>query len=364
MTVESITSSSNFAGVGLPSWSQVPVFKNYYRVVSSADSMRMLTRDAAEDGHGTIMDTKYRVNSDMALTPVKLGTGAYKILCGSTGLGTFPIYPRYTMLSHGILRHTYSLLPEQVDPYRPLTMRPLAVYQTASKTLSHATISDLTSIFPSINRRREFETSVPSSIRLCFFKDSIQTAHVELRVNQVYSYRWQLEEYPAFSNQYIYIMRRQKLHSGWLEPVAYVTDAKFVNPTDGSKLWSVEIDSSKVSPELALLSCFCGKTLNASGFIAASVLGKVPRLPKPLYNTAYEDDYVNLVPTRTGSDKIGSDDESEIDLDDMEYPAKFIKVFSSSALSPYSIPSEVLDFLNVQTKNWVRMFRIKYHLDQ
>jgi hypothetical protein len=319
-------------------------------------------------------DHLFKVHATVSLIPIKLNNGTYKILSTSPRLESPNLRPCYVLMSHGFLSHKYSLIP---DRNSPAVVRPLAIYTTISKYLSHASISDLSMLqdehsaltaalcSPSQGSetssiRPDWALECPSSLRVAYFKDTTPYAHLELRIGSKYTFRWKYCEYPADSGEYVYIMHRRTGSAEWSTPVACIMEASIPSPVDGSKLWAIEVDTRKVSPVIAFLSCFAGRTIRRGSYLATAVLARPLRLPKPLYNHVFEDDLETPIQdTLVSTDK--SDEDSDTDQSISFYqPPTIIKVFNGAVLQTLVIPPEMMRILNLQSMHYINAIKSMY----
>lgn len=362
-----MTDSSNWADT-------IAIYKSLYKTLVEGKISK------------TSQDHYFKVHATISLIPVKLNNGTYKILSTSPKLDAPNIKPCYILLSHGFLSHKYSLILDNSNREFPSVIRPLAVYTTVSKHLSHASIIDLSMLqarqyhtssssvvttahsfdqthFPGISPDNpEWAQEYPSNLRIAYFKDSTPFAHVELRIGPKYTFRWKYCEYPADSGEYVYIMHRRVGSADWSTPVACIMEASIPSPIDGSKLWAIEIDTRKVSPIIAFLSCFAGRTINKSSYLTTAFLARPLRLPKPLYNHVFEDDLETPIQDCLANiDKSDENSDSDQSIKSIYYyPPTIIKVFNGSVLQSIAIPPEMLRVLNLQSMHYINAIKSIY----
>lgn len=248
----------------------------YYRYFSS----RAMTRKLLIQREDNQEPDFFKVASTTTLTPIRVTANVYKVFSSKPLLQDPDVHPCYLMVYHGLLSHTYSLVPDQNelgederDPY----LRPLATYSTPTRTLSHATITDLT-LPPSPNG-----TAQGRKLRVSFrLGRSIQVnqAEVECRINDDQYYKWKRYEFPRYSGNYVYMMHLKSRQRSGGVPVAVMKEATFRNPVDNTELPTIEIDSTKVHPVIAYLTFFAGSFTSTGSYITSTTLGKDSCIPR------------------------------------------------------------------------------------
>lgn len=346
------------------------IFKAYNKIKSS-DSL---------DDPGS-----FNVRSTICLIPLKIKSSYYKILSTTPKLEDPDIRACYTLVSHGPTTHTYSLLPHAgPSSSDSIAVKPLVVYETTSKHLSHATVKDLSMLSDDSNDMREILGSQehPSSIRISFINKSSYPnyAHLQLRVASNCVYRWKKMKFSRHSDNSIYMMHRQRENGEeWNVPVACLTEASISSPVDGSKLWAIEIDATRVNPIIALLSCFAGRESTVSTYMTSICSKKTIRPPKILSNIQFEDEYwhdSNTIDKQYDDEHASSALEvsrskqldevsicnSTTNPDQTTKRPMLIKVFDRNAFKKknFDIPEKVLNHLNVESRRIIRALRIKY----
>ncbi|KAA8908806.1 hypothetical protein TRICI_004734 [Trichomonascus ciferrii] len=222
----------------------------------------------------------FKVASTTALTPIRVNANTYKVLSSTPLLQDPDVHPCYIMVYHGILSHTYSLVPDQNElgqDERDLFLRPLATYSTPTKTLSHASITDMTlPVLPD-------GTAQGRKLRVAFrFGRSTQfnQAEVVCRINDDQYYKWKRYEFPRNSGNYVYMMHLKSRQKSGGVPVAVMKKATFRSPVDNSELSTIEIDATKVHPVIAYLTFFAGSFTSTGSYLASTTLGKDSCVPR------------------------------------------------------------------------------------
>lgn len=224
----------------------------------------------------------FNVSSSISLTPIRVTGSVYKILASNPSLQPPEIRPHYMMLYHGLLSHTYSLIADQnglpIDE-RALSVRPLAVYTTPTKNLSHGTITDLATVPPSAPQGKH----IAPQLRVSFGSDSdVESSHAQIyaRITPELAYRWKEYEYPENSSRNVYIMHQLSQKQQGAIPVAVAKEATFRSPVDNSSLTTIDIDQRYVHPMIAFLTFFAGTNTSRGSFFTSSTMGKMMRIPK------------------------------------------------------------------------------------
>lgn len=280
---------------------------------------------------------------DMCLTSLRMKAGVYKVLRSNPPLNDPQLQPIYTLLSHGFLTHEYSLLP---DPPSGVHVRPIALYDSPFKRLGRPAICDLSNIQGD---------NVPMIYSIALFSDSYTKGHIEFCVCNDYRYEWRYEEVPAGSGYHEYMLWRRRLEDDNVVPVARISESIFRSPIDDSKLWTVELDSTKVSPIAAYLSAF---TLESIRCVPLPMYPtRVPAPPRPLLNAVFQDQGAVIDPppntTRDWVDELHFQRRKTLHV---------IGVYNFFYVLQFNLPPQIIEFLNKQATETTIAIRSRYGL--
>jgi hypothetical protein len=248
----------------------------YYRSFSGQAMKRKVLFEREDNQEADF----FKVASTTALTPIRLTTNVYKVLSSTPLLQDPDVHPCYIMVYHGLLSHTYSLVPDQNElgeDERDPCLRPLATYSTPTRTLSHASITDLT-LPPSPNG-----TAQGRKLRVAFRlgrSTQFNQAEVECRINDDQYYKWKRYEFPRYSGNFVYMMHLKSRQRSGGVPVAVMKKATFRSPVDNSELSTIEIDATKVHPVIAYLTFFAGSFTSTGSYLASTTLGRESCVPR------------------------------------------------------------------------------------
>jgi hypothetical protein len=129
--------------------------------------------------------------------------------------------------------------------------------------------------------------------------------------------------------------------------VAKITEKPLSCPQLHSKLWSLEIDTARVNPVIALLSAFAFHDFTLGSCLASLISVKPPRLPKPVI-LVFEDNmggqarsWANEhIQEPDGDDK--DDEPGRLHLNSSP-SVEIIRVFERKKLMQYRIPDFKVD---------------------
>lgn len=319
----------------------------------------------------------------ITLIPIQISNKIFKVVQTIPALMDPQFAPCYTLIYHGTFSHAYSLLadPAPVTREQAQVVYPLAVYTTNTKKRC-ATIADLPSA--DRNNNSSYQRN-PSKIRLGFHKDFPLNGHLEFQTLDGTQYIWQKIEVAATNERLYYLHMRPQienlvttlaptaipglvdnsaLNCQPLVPVARVVKIPFENPIDGTALWGLELDTSRVDPVIAFMTCFAGMTSHVAPSLTSTVLTSKNFDPsaKLLENVKFVDKSGETwftVGSRvcslmsTDSDKENGDENagpSTAGQDGHGAAAKpfEVKVFLRSYVSKLALPRRFLDLLNQQ----------------
>lgn len=279
---------------------------------------------------------------DLRLIPFNITPGVIKVVKSRPFLREPQIERAYTLLSHGWFTHQWSLLPDCITG--PI-IRPLAVCETAGKSLDSAVIRDL-----SFQGGRTIEP--PKAYHLALFSDTWSHGHIEFTVCEDYRYEWR------YNGKNEYYLWRERLADKMLQPAARISPCPlFRNPMTDCNLWSFEVDEDKINPMIGFVSAFILKRVTTPTWFLPSA--RMIQPPETLVDYAFQD----VGEAFQTSSKFYSDWESEVPARGTSgKPPQLIKVFSSSSVSKFSLPDSVMSALNFEATSNVRTLRAKYGL--
>lgn len=240
---------------------------------------------------------KYMMRSTITLVPIPISRGVYKVVQMPSALMDPRVAPCYTLVSHGIGTHTYSLLADPAPDTREQgqVVFPLSVYTTTTNR-RYATILDLP---PKISSVIGLRCRDPSEIRLGFHKDFGINGHMEFETLDGRKFVWQRHSPPGTDKKMYYLhmvpstdsiisVERSSTAIPGLDPIPDVTDrdavqpsipiarevkSPFKNPIDGfDSLWGIEIDRTQIDPVVAFMTCFAGMTSRTGPSLTSSLL--------------------------------------------------------------------------------------------
>lgn len=277
-------------------------------------------------------------------TAFSVSSGVYAILesrAWRSPLGDTSLKNSYMLVSHGFLSHRYSFL--DVDCCRRGTRnigRPLAIYTSPSKYMNRGKILDLS--FDLGQPAQEFDIALPPS--------AYTEGHVEFCACEDYRYEWHYEDIEQ-TGIYAYHLWRHRFSDGQVLLIGRISPALFRSPVDGSSLWTLELDTDRLRPEIAFLSAFMVKRLK----IWPTLTRAVPSPPRLALNLTFEDEGVVI----QRESKYFADWEAEMGGNE-KINVQVIKVFNPEYLSAFDVPPDVLQYLEVESNATTRNLRDYY----
>lgn len=300
--------------------------------------------------------------ADVRLTPIKVKEGLYHVLSSRPGLQKQTFDWKYSVVYHGKLTYSWSLLRMGRDFRRTSpVLRPLAILETSSKQfqISEMRITDLVSPLEA------------RSFQVCHYHDSWRTEgnHVGFQLNSDYTYEWQTVEYPPGSQCYeLYLWRTNLNNPEHAIPAArIVTQDLILNPMESSKLgkevgmWCVELDVDRVPAHIALTSAFAIKATHSRfhSWFAPKVTTVPPALP--LVNFAFQDEGRVLQRSQKywgdWEDSVARRDGQKEEVDFKK--VRLIRVFNKAYLKKYAIPGQILEMLETEADHRIALLRAK-----
>lgn len=301
---------------------------------------------------------------DVRLTPIKVTEGVYNILSSKPGLQAPNFKWKYSMVYHGLLTYSWSLL--KISPEFQKTapvLRPIAILETSSKHF-RASEMRVTNLEHPLEAR---------SIRVCHYRDSWSSGgnHVGFQLDSDYAYEWQSVECPPGSRCYELYLWRINLNTPERPiPAARIVAQNLIqNPMKPSKpgnkepLWCVDLDLDRVPAHIALISAFAIRATNSR--FHAWFAPKVTELPPalPLINFAFQDEGRILQRSEKfwgdwEDSRRRGDGQKDVDLKKVH----LIRVFNKAFLKSYAVPDRILEMLDAEANQNIALFRAKFSI--
>lgn len=236
----------------------------------------------------------------------------------------------YMLISHGLFSHQYSLLDINETRRGSVDIgKPLAVYTSPSKYITRGTILDLT--FSYGQPAQEIDLVLPPS--------AYSQGHVEFCACEDYRYEWRYEDVEQ-TGIHAYHLWRHRNVDGQLVLVGRISPALFLSPVDDSALWTLELDTDRLCPEIAILSGFMVKRLKPF----PTFTHMIPPIPRLAVNLAFEDEGVVI----QRESKYFADWEDEAGIE-TKVRVRVIKVYNPAYLASFYIPKDVLLYLEAES---------------
>jgi len=296
--------------------------------------------------------------SNIRLTPLNTDKGIWQVLSSAPGLGETTFKWVYTMVNHGKLSYTWSLLRVSNDFNRTSpVMRPISILQTAGENISlqQLGIIDLSNV-------HDAKTIIGEH-----FYDSwhLNGHHIGFQVDEDFRYEWRPHEIMPGTGEFQLLLWRINVHDN-VEALAATIHAQplIQHPMDHKKeCWCVDVDVNRVSPHIALLSAMAIKAGHPK-FHAWFAKKKVQLLPPALFlNFAFQDE--GRVYHASG--KFWGDWEEQRIANRMDNQSaisriQIIRVFNKEYLKQFALSSRLLELLEKEASARAKYLRQVYNL--
>lgn len=297
-----------------------------------------------------------RLLSNLRLTPLETDHGVWQVLASAPGITATRFTWQYTLISHGKFTSTWSLLDMKNDfESAPLAIRPTAILRTSGPSISTHEI-EITSVLP---------VSEATKITVVHYYDSWKNRgkHIGFRADEDNWYEWRSEEIIPGSGETQLVLWQSSMSTALETIVACVfSNGLIMNPMDHNKpCWCLDIDTSSVRPDLALLSLMSitvGHPKCKAWFAKKDVV--LPP-PTPLCNFAFQDDehvyrYAGKFWGNWEEERIaqgGEVDRSKI---------ASIRVFNKGFVERFALHPRLLRMLNEEAIARANAIRYKLHV--